>query len=202
MKKKEVVPNVFLVEFKTSQEAARTFLRFQEHYESPKFKNKIFTLEEYKSWYEKKTKRNFSYYDDWSGFNIPSWILMPFYQGRFKNLSEAEIELMDLFRNNVGQYYVIGCKKGSVNTRQHEIMHGLYYTNPAYRMNVDRILYEVNCKVIHKFLAGYGYHESVLHDETHAYLVTCQAALGEYVDLSKYKSVIKKLEKNYKGFIV
>lgn len=201
MKKREVAPNVFLIEFPTSQEAAMTFLRFQEHYESPKFKNKIFTLAEYIKWYTKRTKRPFSYYEDWSGFNIPSCVLMPFYQGRFSGLTQNELRLLELFEKEVGQYYVIGCAKGKSDTLRHEIMHGVYYTNPQYRMEVDRILYGVNCKKIHQILIDYGYHKDVLQDETHAYLVTCQAALGEYVDLKKYKDVIRKLKRNYDKFM-
>jgi len=62
-------------------------------------------------------------------------------------------------------------------------------------------LYGVNCKKIHQILIDYGYHKDVLQDETHAYLVTCQAALGEYVDLKKYKDVIRKLKRNYDKFM-
>lgn len=202
MKKIEIVPNVFLVNFKSSEEAAKTFLRFQEHYESPKFRNKIFTLQEYMNWYIKRSgRKEFSYYTDWSGFNIPSYVLMPFYQGRFSNLTQQELRLLELFEKNVGQFYIIGCAHEEAKTLKHEIMHGLYYTNPKYRTEVDRILYKVNCKPVHKVLLDLGYHEEVLHDETHAWLVTNKEPLGEYFDIKKYQKVIKALDRNYKKFV-
>ena len=95
MKLEELIENIYHVSFPTRKEAASTFLRFQEHYESPQFRGKIFSLDEFKEWYtansEKgKAKGKFTYYDDWGGFNIPSYILEPFYKGLFNPLSEKE----------------------------------------------------------------------------------------------------------------
>ncbi len=38
-------PQIFLLSFPTQEYLAKTFLRFQEHYESPEFRGKIFSLE-------------------------------------------------------------------------------------------------------------------------------------------------------------
>ena len=40
---------------------ASAFLRFQEHYESPKFRGEIFSLEEFMDWYAVEVG-NFTYY--------------------------------------------------------------------------------------------------------------------------------------------
>lgn len=74
---KEILPHIFHVNFSSQEELASTFLRFQEHFESPSFKGKIFSLDDYKRWYIKHSPNGqktgeFTYYSDWSGFNIPS----------------------------------------------------------------------------------------------------------------------------------
>ena len=59
--KRKIGNNIYLLMFENQFELCSTMLRFQEYYESPKFKNKIFTLEEYKKWYSKGNKK-FTYY--------------------------------------------------------------------------------------------------------------------------------------------
>ena len=60
------------LKFKRKKDLTQTMLRFQEHFESPKFRNKFFSLEEFKAWYITTTPNNkFTYYSDWSGFNFP-----------------------------------------------------------------------------------------------------------------------------------
>ncbi|MEK7106247.1 MAG: ABC transporter ATP-binding protein, partial [Patescibacteria group bacterium] len=69
--------SIYLVEAPTQYALASTFLRFQEHYESPKFRGQFFSLEEFMDWYAEEYG-NFTYYKDWTGFNIPSYILKSF----------------------------------------------------------------------------------------------------------------------------
>jgi hypothetical protein len=91
--KHKILPyNIHLLVFDNQYDLASTFLRFQEHYESPEFAGKVFTLDEYKNWYINHSPRAskdgvFTYYEDWNGFNIPSKILKPFYGGKFSPLS-------------------------------------------------------------------------------------------------------------------
>jgi hypothetical protein len=203
MKKKQVLPNIYLVEFDTTQEAAMTFMRFQEHYESPKFRNKIFTREEYIKWYQRYTnKPNFTYYQDWTGFNIPSYVLLPFFSGGFTDFTRREREFLSLFKKCTGQYYIIGIKKGQSNTLKHELMHALYYTNPKYRQSVERILDSgPSLLPISIYIKNLGYHNEVLRDETHAYLVTCQDNLKKAaINFDIYKPIIKLLNTNYKKY--
>ena len=162
---------IFLLRFKTRREQNSTFLRFQEHYESPLFRGKIFTLAEYRKWYT-KWKGKFSYYSDWSGFNIPSYVLKPFYDGKFNPLSEKEKKLLKLFEKKKGDFYIIGVF-GNLRTSalKHEVAHGLFYTNKEYRKKVLRVLRKCDLKKMKKRLKVKGYDDSVLEDEINAYAV-------------------------------
>lgn len=203
MKKKQILPNVYLVEFPTTIEAAMTFMRFQEHYESPKYRNKIFSRDEYIEWYQTYTnKPSFTYYQDWAGFNIPSYVLLPFFSGAFSGFTTREREFLKLFKECTGQYYIIGIKKGEARTLKHELMHALYYTNPKYRQSVERILDSgPGLLPISVYIKNLGYHDEVLRDETHAYLVTCQDNLKKAsINFDAYKPIIKALDANYKKY--
>jgi hypothetical protein len=215
MTRTDITHKIFLVEFDTSVEAAKTFLRFQEYYESPEFKGKIFKLKQYIRWYKTQSETGkFTYYHDWNGFNIPGWVLSPFVndgqtKDHFKNLSMREKALLKMFDEDVGDYYIIGCAKGkeneNVDVLQHEIMHGLYYTDLEYQQRVDEILHNerlrvgINFERIYDILENLGYHESVLKDELHAYLVTCQDVLQEngIKFFGQYRYAINALQANY-----
>ena len=51
VKSEELVKDVFHLAFPSRYLLTSTFLRFQEHYESPHFRGKIFTREEFEDWY-------------------------------------------------------------------------------------------------------------------------------------------------------
>lgn len=174
MNKKEIVPNVFLVDFESQLELTSTFLRFQEYYESPEFKGRIFTLEEFKKWYIEK-KGKFSYYTDWNGFNIPSGILTTFREGSFDPLSTLETSFLGIFEDVEEPFYVIGThkeypKEKIENLIQHETAHGLFYTNSDYKNEVLQILEKYNHAELFLWLEFLGgYHPDVFLDEAHAY---------------------------------
>lgn len=164
--KTEIIKNVYLLQFEKELDMSKTFIRFQEYYESPKFKNKIFTLSEYKEWYIKE-KGQFSYYYDWGGFNIPSYILKPFYNGKFNPLSHKEKILLKLFKNINNDFYIISvCNKDNLI---HELAHALFYTNKQYKKEVINILKKFNMTNYKNELFSIGYHNDVLLDEIHAY---------------------------------
>ena len=207
MRFKEVLPNIYYIKFKTQKELCSTFLRFQEYYESPKFRNKIFTLKEFKKWYTKNSKKgketnNFTYYSDWSGFNIPSSILKPFYNGKFNPLSRKEKTFLDLFTEIKGDFYIIGTY-GIKKVVKHEIAHGLFYVNSSYKKEILRILNKINKEYrdkINNYLSiSGGYHECSWEDEPHAYLLT---NAWDLLDTGIDKKILiryrKKLNKIYK----
>ena len=79
----------------SQEELGNTFIRFQEHYENPHFKNQIFTLGQIRSWYS-NTYGADTYQNDWSGFNFPSIILKPFREGLFDPLTDEEKALLNI----------------------------------------------------------------------------------------------------------
>ncbi len=192
---KEILPDLYELVCDTQQELASTFMRFQEHFESPIFKDKIFTREEFISWYtknspESKKQGKFSYYDEWESFNIPARILEPFYEGKFDPLTEQEIELLERFRKNRGKdFYIIGTFKGCDQSfRDHEISHGLYYLNNSYREDIREAMKTINPTILRR-ISNYlslqaAYHDTVMEDETHAYLIALDKLLTEDAKIS------------------
>ncbi len=165
-----------------------TFLRFQEYYESPEFRGKIFTLEEYMDWYASREGK-FTYFDDWAGFNIPSNVLMPFYGGLFDPLMEKEKALLNFFKNMRGDFYVIGTTKGSDDVTLHEIIHGLFFLFPAYRQDVIACIGHFDTNHFSDYLLR-DYNEAVLNDEINSFVTE-----GSDEEIVKYfeKSVLDQL---------
>ena len=211
MKAEEITKNIFHINFPTREELAKTFLRFQEHYESVEFKGKIFTLEEFKTWYIKNSSKGketgeFTYYIDWSGFNIPSEVLNPFYESRFNPLSEREQVFLDLFVSKEHPFYIIGTYgDDNVSTLKHEIAHGLFYTNPKYKAEVLKVLEEIDTQKrteINRFLEKMGYHPQVWQDETHAFILTGSKSkkFEEHVDISALSNIKNKLNQIFNRY--
>lgn len=151
-----------------------TLIRFQEHYESPKFKGKVFTLEDYMDWYAPKygVCGNFTYFNDVLGFNIPSYALQKFYNGEFNPLTKKETKILEMFENYEDPFYIIAtCDDFCESTVRHEVAHGLYFINKNYKKNVKKILKEVNLNPIYEWLNLKGYHKSHFFDEAQALLI-------------------------------
>ncbi len=169
---------IYLLRFKTQYQLAATFLRVQEHYESPRFHGRIFSLEQYMDWYAERYG-NFTYYQDWSGFNVPSSAFAPFYDGRFDPLSEKEKQLLSLFKDLTQRFYVIGVYDAGVKSSlTHELAHGLFFTDPVYRQAARKAMKGYDTSAIARQLVEAGYADHVIPDETHAYLVAPSGRLG------------------------
>jgi hypothetical protein len=160
---------ILLVSFPDQHTACSTMLRFQEHYESPKYRGKVFDREEYEDWYA-KTRGKFSYYTDWGGFNFPSRVLQPFLTGAFDPLTRKERALLDLVRDEIGdaECYVIGCVNGAAETLDHEIVHGLFTVFPDYRNAVIAAIERHPTDRLRAKLGKMGYHRDVFDDEINA----------------------------------
>src|SRR6478736_5772065 len=126
MRRRKVADGIYHLQADTNKELALTFMRFQEHYESPKFRNKVFSVGEFKDWYRTEYG-SFSYVADWSGFNIPSYILNPFQAGLFHPLTRAEKALLRLIDKIAHPFYIIGTSKESPTDVHHELAHALYH---------------------------------------------------------------------------
>lgn len=155
----------------SQDELGLTFMRFQEHYESvnPKFRNQIFTLGQLKNWYSEKYGGN-TYQVDWTGFNFPSKVLVPFKQGLFDPLTSGEENLLDLLKYRNDNFYIIGAQNNSV--LRHELAHALYGHNSEYKKQIDNFINKHKNKLIKvlKHLEQKGYTKDVLYDELQAYV--------------------------------
>lgn len=169
MKMTQILKSVWLVSFSTDEDLALSFLRFQEHYESPEFRGKFFSLEEFKAWYSKQYG-SFSYVSDWSGFNIPSSIFEPFRQGKFDPLSERESILLNAFGSVEPPFYIIGTNNKD-EALDHETCHALFYVDPQYREACSSLIIKHRNELnsIFNKINNLGYHDAVAIDEAHAY---------------------------------
>lgn len=158
---------------------ASDFLRFEEHYESPKFKGKVFTRSQFNAWYRKsKGKQRSTYATDWSGFNVPGWVFREFKRNSgFLPFSKEEQKLVDLLWTLPYGSYVIATAaydEKEYDTFTHEMAHGFFATNETYRRQVIYLYDKFNCPALHKLckmLLKSGYDQSVLLDEIQAYLI-------------------------------
>jgi hypothetical protein len=194
VKTTDVTSQITHLSFPTRYLVASTFLRFEEFYESPEFKDRIFSLEEFMDWYAaqkeefaycrdwaefersscQRQKGNFTYYMDWSGFNIPSYVLKPFYEGKFDPLSKKEQEFLELFSDRQGEFYIIGTSAEAEPERRalpHEIAHGLWATDKSYKKAVRTILQHTDTRSLEPFLTKAGYHPRVHEDEKQANII-------------------------------
>lgn len=202
MKVIKIREGIFQLDFSSQRELASTLLRFQEHYESPKFRGKIFTLGEYRDWYSRDTG-GFTYYTDWYGCNFPSYILDNFRKGLFDPLSEAEEHVLEILPSSLDSYYIIGTiDGGGDDVLPHEICHGFYHNNPEYKLEVDILLksFKKGLKEVYSFIKELGYHEDVLDDEVHAYVAANHSYLDEkgIVYPIKLKEELFRVRKKYK----
>lgn len=202
--------NVYHMLFKDQKLMTKSLLRFQEHFESPHFRGKIFTLKEFKTWYKKsRDSQTFTYYEDWSGFNFPSKIFKPFRNGEFKQLSSLEKAVLKATAHIKGPFYVIATAGSTVHALRHELGHALYSTDKSYRKSVDDILINLPLSFYPKEkIKNMGYHSSVLHDELHAYLIDGWKYFDKHFSMStvfnrnvtsKYEKASKKLSKLLDG---
>ena len=189
--------SLVLVRTERQYTLASAFLRFQEYYENPKFRGEIFSLEKFMDWYAVKFG-NFTYYNDWTGFNIPSSVLKPFREGKFNPLSKKEQRLLELLPDVPEPFYVVGVfgAKSDLSTLKHELVHGLFYTVPEYREKVLRAV-AGKAKALRRILKKAGYHSAVWDDEVNVYLVAGVADLAD--DGFKWTPALRVLQRELRS---
>lgn len=177
LKTRKISDRIVLVSADSQVELCRTFMRFQEHYENPEFKGKTFTEGQLRAWYASNSDSGASTYEhDVFGFNIPSFVLDPFIKGLFDPLTPLEAELVSLFRYRQDNFYLIGAQEDGIdqafNALEHEICHGLYFTEPAYRKACLAIVDKHRSELdpVLEYLKKKLYHPDVFDDECHAFI--------------------------------
>ncbi len=201
-KLREVTDKVWVVEFDSYYNLAMTFLRYQEYYESPnpKFFRNPFMINEYVEWYS--GGEEFTYHMDWLGFNIPSKFILDC-QSNIPDPNEWDIIMNDIItkiKETSGDiFYLLGIKEGDDDVLEHEVAHGLFFTNKDYQIEMmeiyDTLPDKVKNKVNSYLRESSGYSEEVFMDETQAYMST--GLPHELKSLDNYSKSFKDVFKRY-----
>jgi len=212
---KEVAPRIYCVIVDDNYDRAMLFCRYQEYYESPykKFRGKKFSWMEYMREYKIFWKKDvFTYPEDWSGYNIPSNILEGGIDAFYKE-TEYDVIMNDVFfhcsidsqNKNDGQrcdWYLIGASSKDLKTMDHEIAHGLYFTNNTYKKIVDVLIKNIkptHYEKLKKKLIKMGYvnDKKIIDDEIQAFMST---GLYNGLDTKELKKYEKEFKSNFKKF--
>jgi hypothetical protein len=176
----QILPGLYHFDFDRIWEMCKHLGRMQEHAEHPKFYKQIFSRSRVKAYYH---GQGTEYNKSALGFNIPGWAFESFWNELFVvNKHERRVleQLEHLGLQAGSRFYVISTADGSAlkpseNALDHEIAHGLWYTNILYRDKAQAIL-EANpvpAEGIRRKISQWGiYTPEVLDDEVHAYLGT------------------------------
>jgi len=190
----QITSKIFHIRFRHQYWLCRTLMRMQEYAEHPFFRGQVFTADQFYEW---TTARDgsFSYYTQWAGFNIPSKVFEPFWNGDFDPLSLEEQAVLDLFRNIPHPFYLVGTYEGRQATRQvlrHELAHALFYLDLNYQSSISQIIQEneAGLSPMFEMVQRLGYHPDCFLDEIQAYLVADTFSLKDYgVELDSFKHV-------------
>jgi len=223
---KQIAENIYVLSFDNEYDLAMHFVRYQEFYECPNgvFRSNCFSLIDYMEWYAKENGNQFTYPQDWGGFNIPGWVLMRLLgvraigdleisrikdRNKYDDFMERIVTLIYPDWNPLSKesdwptFYVLGCLNDDVSTMDHEIAHALYYTSKEYKAEVTSLLEEAPDikKHLSKALLDGGYTFSVLDDECQAYLATGLVdKQKKYLRLKRAKRVSSTCNKFNKVF--
>ena len=138
----------------------------------------------------------FDYYDEWDGFNLPSEVLKPFFEGAFDPLSDEEKSFLDIFRGRNGKFYIIcTLEGGGLEALKHELCHAMFYCKSDYKKQVLEVLNGYDTREIARHLINdLLYHPDVLVDEIHAYLLSEMEYLEEEgFDTTQYHEIHRRL---------
>lgn len=211
---KEIKPNIYCVLVDDNYDRAMLFCRYQEFYESPnkKFRNKYFTWMEYMRHYKDHWKKDtFTYPIDWTGYNIPCNIVQKAHH-QFCGETEYDDIMNDIYfhcandvvrkNNKPLDWYLIGASSKDLRTLDHEIAHGLYFTNPDYKRKMNKLVNSISEKTrdkIFKKLIKMGYvdDKKILFDETQAFLSTGLYNGLDTKEIKKYENDFVKLFKEF-----
>ncbi len=190
----EVKPSIFLMKFESAYDLAMHFLRYQEYYESPneQFRDKAFTIIDFMEWYAKDNGRAcFTYPKDWSGYNLPQNVIREVLDLGIPDYNKYDDEMQTLYRQIIKthpKFYLIGACNDDDDTIQHEIAHGLFYTDIQYKKQMTALVKALDQKKragIFKHLGNMGYAEHVYVDECQAYLSTGVCWTGNWKRIQK-----------------
>lgn len=195
----EIIKGLYHLQFPTNYLMNATLIRFQEYYESPKFKGKPFTLEEYMDWYVLAEEGKFDYFEWVEGVNIPTSVLVDFNKAVQSELGRKERILYNYFKHVGVDGYIIATSKTSYDgVLMHETAHGIYDLKPKYRREVQafmrsKVQYKLVVKEIYKYLKDKHYHRKLYRDEAHAYILNGAVAVDMHIFTGYGRDVFKEM---------
>lgn len=207
---KELKPKIFGVSIKDDYDRSMLFCRYQEFYESPfkEIRGKYFSLEKmmrvYKTHWKKDT---FTYPIDWAGYNIPSNSLyraintfgLPV--GEYDEIMRYIVSYCQS-QHPDGVWYLIGAESFKSKTMDHEVAHGLYYTNRRYKSQCIKLIQNIrpdHYEKLRKKLVKMGYVnvKKIIDDEIQAFMSTGLYNGLDTKELKKYEQAFIDNFKNY-----
>ncbi len=205
----KVIAKTYHLNFKNQTDLSEVFWRSQEYYESPTFKKKKFTLDEFREHYiENSDKDEFTYMTDWNGFNTPSKYIRDVRAHHnpedFRDYDHFMFKIYDFISSMEGdeEFYLIGTYgRGTeqTGTYNHELCHALWASNQEYQKKAKKLLEKCSKKSLNgmfKSLKKMGYREEVFEDEANAYWST-----GVYdYEMSLSNKQLIKFEQLFKKF--
>lgn len=212
---KKIKPNIYSVVINDTYDRCMLFCRYQEFYESPikglrgqyvSFSN---FMKKYKDFHKKD---NFTYPTDWAGFNIPSDVLVKainklkleteYDEIMGKIISFCQKDTYSDSKDLKSKWYLIGVDNPDSTLMDHELAHGLYYTNKEYKKNCDSLISEMKKRdynFVKKALINIGYldNKKIIDDEIQAFL---SSELYKTFNTNEIKEYSKKFKSNFKKF--
>lgn len=182
--------------FKDQKTLCRYMVRIEEFYESPEFAGKYFELADYIKWYTKHYGL-WSYYSDWSGFNIPGNKITAFID-LFPKLRGCEKEIFKVLPDNSEFYLIATYGDGNEDIIRHERAHAKFYLCPKYRETMTALVSEYRDKLsnLENWILK-SYNESVLIDELQAYLCTSKSNFFESKGIKLDPMVVEIFKSEY-----
>lgn len=182
---KQLRKQIWHLHFDQHYDLTMHFLRYQEFYESPKFRKTNLTLVNYMEWYARNMGKGvFTYTKDWAGFNLPGEYIFSVHKegiqdpNRYDKLMLSLAEFICSKEDNKTDFYIIGTSQEDTDlksTFNHELAHGMFYTDEKYKTKMTALVNALPNKTknfIFKKLKKCGYSDEFFIDETQAYLST------------------------------
>jgi len=205
---KQLKKQIWHLHFETDYDLTMHFLRYQEFYESPRFKKTNLTLLNYMDWYARNMGQGmFTYTKDWAGFNLPAQFIFSLHKEGITDINRYDELMLSIAKficakeDNKTDFYIIGTSeedKDFKGTFNHELAHGLFYSDEKYKKNALDLVHNImpsTRKFLDKKLEKLGYTSEFFVDEIQAYLST---GLVEQIDKPKVVQETPPFEKLFK----
>lgn len=163
----EIKDNAIICNYKSQYELMYSMARFQEFYENPYLKNKLFIRQDLQDIQP-------DYYVNWNGCNFPSVIFDKMIYHKFE-FDRHELVILDFCSKH--KKYIIGIHSNNRETLEHELAHAKFYNNHDYRSSVIAHInkfkreFPKDWKMLTDRLTEMGYDETVFYDEIQAYAI-------------------------------